>query len=507
MNIEVVAENAFARKVEIKFPSEVVQVELDSAYREYERKARLPGFRQGKVPRRVLEARFGDGIAEEVAEKLVQRGWLEAMTSHGIEPVGRPELVKRGVVVARAPFEFVIGVEVKPEVEVKTYQGLPVRWPKASTPEEEVEKALEQARSQQARLAAVDDRPVEMGDTVQVALTGSLDGEVILNEPGTLIRTGGELWLKGLESSLLGPKIGDSQAGPVTFDAEARNEDVAGKTLDCEVTVLSIQALETPELTDDLAVELGHDSLEAWRTSIREELAESGAEQARNVARARVLEALIEANPIEVPRGMVEQNLEMLKDELRYQAAWRGEDFRNLQFTDAQLARMWEQATFATRAGLLIDSVGRAEGIEATDEMVEARIQELATSRGQEPEAVRSMISEDGNLDGFRDRLREEAIIDWLLDQAEVTEVDPAEEAAAQEAAEATESAEAPVESPVAVDEAGAADTSILDLSIGDLKSALASGDHDATIPALLEAEQAGRNRKGALAALRARQS
>ncbi len=508
MNIEVVSENAYARKVQITVPAADVGVELDKAYKTYERRARLPGFRKGRVPRRVLEARFGPGIAAEVAEQLVQRGWMEALRQHEIEPVGRPALVEQGEVVANTDFAFTIGVEVKPEVTVGTFEGLTVEWPEFELGDDLVQLSIDQRVRGMARLAPVEDRAVESGDTVQVALKVTDGDEVVVDEPGTLIRTGGEAWLKGVEALLLGVAKDGAFEGEVTFADDARNTDVAGKTLQASGTVLSIQTMTVPELSDSIAKELGHDSVDAFKAAVRAELEEGREEQSRNQARANLLQALIDANPIDVPNGMVEQNLDLLKQELRYQAAMRGQDPKSLQFRDEQLADLRQRAVFAARGALLLEALWVQQGLEITDEEFDARIAEMAAERDQSPEVIKGFLARDNGTEEFKQRLLEEKTLDWLLSVSTVTKVSPQEQAAA--AAAAAPAVEAAPEAPAAEAEAPApategADLSILDGAIKDLKAALETGAHDAHLDALIAAETEGRARKGALTALNAR--
>jgi len=517
MNIEVVTENSYARKVVVTVPASDVRSELDRAYRTYEKRARLPGFRRGRVPRKVLEARFGPGIAAEVAEQLVQKGWRTVLQDHGIEPVGQPALTDRGDVVASADFTFTIAVEVKPEVEVGTYKGLKAQWPDFEVGDDMVDMSVEQRRQQQSRLAAVDDRAVEMGDTVQVQLAVTDGDDTVLEEPGTLVRTAGEVWLKGLEGFLVGMGIDEEKAGEGTFAEDAKNEDVAGRTLQVAAKVRSIQALSVPELDDALAKEMGHDSVAALKDAVRSELEAGRDEQARNQARANLLQSLIDANPIDVPNGMVEQNLEMLKQELRYQAAYRGQDPRSLQFSDEQLADLRQRATFAARGALLLEGVWTAESIAVDDAELDARIAEMAEQRGQTVEAVKGWLAQDGGLEDFRQRILEEKTLDWLLEHAEIEKIDPAaqveaaveaaSEPVAEEAkpAKKAKKAKAPKKAEAEATEAGGADLSVLGGAIKDLKAALATGDHDAHLDALLAAEEAGRNRKGAVAAIKSR--
>ena len=247
---------------------------------------------------------------------------------------------------------------------------------------------------------------------------------------------------------------------------------------------------------------------------------------ARNQARANLLEELIRVNKFDVPSGMVEQSLQMLVQELKMQQAYRsGRDPRTIHFGDAQMADLRVRAEFAAKSALILEFVSGKEGLEVTDADIEAKYQELADERGQTVEAVKGWFTKDGGIDELNDRILEEKTLDWLLERANIVEPsadapagDPEMKAVAEAIVEeqvAKKSkakkapkakAEAAEEAPAAAaDSAGGADLSILAGSIGALKDALASGDHDAHLDELLAAEEGGKARKGALSAIKGR--
>lgn len=458
MNIEVLSENAYARKVTVTVPASTVRAALERAYLTVGRKARLPGFREGKVPRNVLEARFGAGIADDVAGELIQESWTRAMTDHGLDPVGRPSVIDQGQVAASKDFSFTISVDVKPDVVATTYTGLSVFWPKSDLTDAEVTAELERRRKSQTRLTAITDRAVVEGDVVQVELTVKDGDAVVLTEPGTLIRTRNESWFAGIESFLLGLSVGEEKSGDVAFTDAARHEALKGKTLAVTAKVLGIQAMQAPELNDELAKELGHDSVAALTTDVRSTLDKGRADQARNQARANLLEALIAANPFEVPVSMIEQNLNMLVEELKLQQAYAGVDPRTVRFTQAQMADLRTRAAFAAKGGLLLESVWKTEKLEATDADIEAKLVEIAAERNQTVDAIRGWLEKDGGLEDLRQRLLEEQTLDWLLGKAVVSHDAPAAAAvpAVEAPAEAAPAKKTKAKKAAAVEEAPA---------------------------------------------------
>lgn len=437
MNIEVSSENAFARKVNVTIPAERVSSELDKAYREVAKRARLAGFRRGKAPRNVLEAEYGPRVRSDVASFLIQEAYEKALNVHELEPVSRPSVVEQGDLKPRSAFSFSIAVEVRPSVVATAYKGLSVFWPKSEVTEEEVDAAMENRRLRQRRLASITDRAVVAGDRVQVQLTVTDGDTELLTEPGTMVNTAREIWLKGLEQVLIGLPLEGEFSGSVTFADDARNEVVAGRELQVALKVLSIQADVVPDLDDELAKELGHDDVAAMRAAVREELNKGRDNNSLNLARANLLQALIQANPFEVPRGMVEENLKLLTDELRLQEAYRGRDPRTVTFSESQLADLRERSAFAAKGALLLESVSKIEALAVTDEQIEAKYIEMAEERGQTVEAIKGYFVKDGMVEDLRQRMLEELTLDWLLAQAAVSHEVPA--AVAEEAAPAAD--------------------------------------------------------------------
>lgn len=436
MNIEVTSENSFARKVLVTVPATDVRDELNKAYKAMARSTRMAGFRKGKVPVRVLEARFGDRVRFDVANFFVQRGYSDALKNHDLEPVNQPSVVDQSELQRGEDFSFTIALEVRPEIDAENYTGLNVYYPPAEVTEDEVEAAVERRRQSQSRLVEITDRAVEAGDSVQVALKVTEGEDVLVDEPGTLIRTGGDAWFNGIEDTLVGMSLNDEKSETVTFSETARNESVKGKELATEVKVLGIQAYQTPELSDELAKELGHDDVAALTEAVRGELSKGREDASRNQARANLLQALIEANSFEVPGGMVEQNLQLLTEELKIQQAYMGRDPKSIQFSPAQIADLRNRAAFAAKGGLLLESVSKKESIEVTDEDIEAKYVELAELRGQPVEAIKGYFVKDDAVEDLRQRILEEKTLDWLLGKAEVTHEAPAaEEPAAEEPA------------------------------------------------------------------------
>jgi trigger factor len=443
MKIDVSSLNSYQRKLSITIPADKVRQEVDQAYRRLGRGAKIRGFRPGKVPRKVLEARFGPQIQSEVAESLIQTSWGKAISDHDIEPVSQPNLDDVGEIKASDPFSFTILVDVKPAVEVDGYEGVEVYFPKAEVSDEEVDQAIRHRLEGHAKLVEVEGRPVQAGDFV-LAEVKAVDGdEEVAHEPGTMIRTEADPYYPGVEALLIGLEKDGEKTDTVDFPETARAEAVAGRSLSVTVKVVGIQANEVPELSEEIAEELGFEGgAVGMRAALQSELVESRNELARNQARANMLQELISANTFDVPGSMVESNLKLLMDELRMQQMLRGADPKNISFSDPQVADLRQRAAFATKAGLILEFVTTKEGIEVTEADVDAKLQELADSRGQTIEAVRGYFQKEDAVSELKERLIEEKTLDWLLERAKLVDEPPVKAEAEAEAAPAEAAAE-----------------------------------------------------------------
>lgn len=536
MKVDVESVGSFQKRITMTVPPDQVRGELDKAYKKLARQVRLRGFRPGKAPRRVLEARFGPQIEADVANDLINASWRDAMSEHSIDPVSSPSLAESGAVKSKEGFSFTITVDVRPEIELETYTGLDVAFPKVEVESDEVDAAVKARLEGEAKLEEVTDRAVEKGDMALVELTAVDGDDEVAKEFGTMIRTDGDPYYPGIEELVIGASIDEPVEGEVAFGADARTETVAGRTLKTTVKVMSIQRYTVPELNDELAEKLNFEGgADGMRTAIEAQIREQRDALARNQARANLLEELIKVNAFDVPSGMIEQSLSMLVEELKQQQAYRtGRDPRTISFGEAQMADLRIRSEFAAKSALILEFVAKKEAIEVTEADLDAKYQELADNFGQSLEAIKGRFAQDGSSNELKDRILEEKTLDWLLeranlvepaadaptsgmqqvaeeivkDQVEAKSKSKAKKAPAKKAEEKkAEAKKAPAKKKAAKGEPKGADVdlSILKGAIGALKTALETGDHDAHLQALLDAEEGGKARKGAIAAIKAR--
>ncbi len=415
------------RRLNFTVPAELVDTELDTAYKSLKRKARLPGFRPGKAPRRILEARFGKQVLSEVGGRLIQQAFSEA--ARDMELAGQPAVEEQGELAAGKALTFSIGVDVKPDVQLADYSGVEVEYVAAQVRDADIDASVARLVQSQSRIAEVtEDRPVQSGDRVLTQLKLEADGDVVAEEAGTMVLTEGERYYPGLEKLLIGLEKGKEATGSVTIGDNAQYEHLRGRTFDATVTVLSMQALSVPELTDDLASELGYEGgVEGMRAALAMKLQEQVDENSRTQARVAILQKLVDANTFDVPQGMIEEQLEALVEELKVRKAYQGADPRSIRFSDAEMADLRTRALFAARASVILATVAKLEEIDVSNDDLDAKIQEIADSRGQNANQIRAYLQREQAFGVLRTRILEEKTLEWLLEHAKLTAVEPTE--------------------------------------------------------------------------------
>jgi trigger factor len=432
--LEIEDVSAIRRLLHFTVSAERVSGEVDQAFRDLKGRVRLPGFRPGKVPRNLLEARFGGQVRGEVAGRLMESSYREAISD--IAVAGRPEVQENPEVEKGQPFSFTIGVDIRPEITVKKHKGLEVEYVAAKVTPADIDRAINQRLASQARIEEVsEDRKIKAGDFVLTELK-IMDGEEeIVNEAGTLVNTAGERYYPGIEALLIGMKKGKSKKGDITIGDESVLDHLQGRSGKAELKVLGIQEHVVPSLDDESAKAMGFDSAKEMKAKMTEQMTEQADGMAKNQARVGVLQKLVDLNEFDVPQGMIEEQLGALVDEVKQRRSMMGEDPKQVRFTDAEMADLQERASFAARASCILDGVSRQEEIAVEEADLGARIEELAGMRGQAPEAIRAMLEAQGAMPMLEARILEEKTLDWLIDNAKLKAVEAISEEPAKKAA------------------------------------------------------------------------
>lgn len=422
MKVQVEELSPIEKKLSIEVENARVTEELNRAYSKLGQQVRLPGFRQGKVPRRILEQRFKDQVEDEVIQRVVQAAYVEAIREHNVEVVANPQVTNSGLK-PDAPFTFEARVEVKPKVEAKDYSELPLAKTDTAVTDEQINEQLQRMQSSLGRLDPVTDRDTAAAnDHVTVDFEATVDGQPFPGSKAegiTVQVAPGEL-VESKIAALEGVKVGESKDIDYAFPADYRVEEVRGKTARFHITVKELKKEIVPELNDDFAKETGiAQSLDELKTKMRTDMERARKQQVEGEEREALMKALIERNPFEVPRAMVERAMDSMLRGALQQLQRQGVDPSRLNLDFNRLREeMREKATQEVKGTLLFEAIAQKESIQASDADVDARIEQLATEAGQPVAAVQRYFKGPDERLGLSLRLREEKTIEFLRARA-----------------------------------------------------------------------------------------
>jgi trigger factor len=427
------------KHVTFEVPPDVVEAEIDRIAKDYTRSARVPGFRPGKVPARVVRQRYKDQILHDVAHDLIPRLVGGALRERGLEPVAAPD-IKDVVLEEGQPLTFVADFETLPPIDPGDYTGLVLRKPPAVLEVGAVDRAIDQLRERHARWQPVEDRPAAAGDTLLLDLTRTrrarliaLPGENELpadaDKPGeperlqnVTVEIGASANPPGFDEQLTGAVAGDTRSFPVTFPVAYEVEELRGATVDYEITVKGIRRKELLALDDDFAKEVSDaETMDALRERVREDLQKEAEADADHQVRHELLQRLstrlstppevlvaheVDRRLEEFVRRLMEQGLDPMQVNMDWQ------DFRQ---------RQHESALETVKSTLVLDEIARRESIAATDDDLNAEIAKFADRAGRTVTAVRAQLEKDGAVPRLLAGIRREKTMTWLLEHAQIS--------------------------------------------------------------------------------------
>jgi trigger factor len=460
---------ACKREVSIEIPADDVKKATDSVAKRFQKLAKIPGFRSGKVPDRIIRTRFADDIRSEVVEQLLPKYYREAIEKGGYKPVSQPYVTDLKFEEGK-PVTFKAEFEELPEINPKDYKSMSVERQDTSVNDDEVEDALKHLQEQHASYEPVEDRELKDGDFAQVGFVGKALGskklldkkkdlvekkgetetehrsestdplaeaqtevgdtisqaiEEEVNKPvevnEVMVEIGGANTVKDFTENLRGAKPGDERVFEVTYPEDFADQRLAGQVMNYSVKVQSVKKKIRPELNDDFAKELGEfATVNELRQRIRENMEAEKKHGIEHTAKEKLVDELVAKNDFPVPQALVDRQIDTrLERGLRAlaQQGMREQDMRKLNFARLREGQK-EAAIREVKASLLLDRIADLENIQVTDEDVSKEIESAASSTGQPVEAVRARLEKDGALERIKDRMRNEKALDFLYRQS-----------------------------------------------------------------------------------------
>jgi len=429
MKAELVEVNETRKNLKIEIPSDIVDAQIDRVARDYSRRARIPGFRPGKAPARIIKQRFKDQILHDVAHDLIPPAVDDAMRERGVEPVETPDIRDVNVEEGQS-LTFTASFDTLPAFEPGDYSTLALRRASGVIEEPVVNQSMERLRQRAARFDTVEGRGVDHGDIVVVdlerqAVAAAAEGGSPSNadtSKNVSIEIGAAANPPGFDEQLLGLEIGATKTFTVHYPADHAITELAGTDVTYTVTVNGIKRKVLPELDDEFAKDLGEfDTLDALRARVRADLEHEAKHAVERDLRAELMKQLAARVPFEVPASLIEREIDRRVEEFARRLMDQQIDPRRAGI-DWQAFRESQRdvAREAVGSAIVLDEVSRREHLDPTDDEVQKEIDRFAERSGQTPAAVRAALEKEGGLSRVYSGVRREKTIDFVLSRATI---------------------------------------------------------------------------------------
>ena len=409
-------------------PAETFNKGLDQAFKKVVKQVNVPGFRKGKVPRKIFEQMFGvESLYQDAIDAVLPEAYTNAIDEAGISPVAQPEIDVEEIEKGK-PVVFKANVTVKPEVKLGEYKGLEVERQDTAVTDEEIEEQLNDRRQGNAEFVIKEDEPAAEGDTVVIDFEGFTDGEPFEGgkAEGYELELGSGSFIPGFEEQLVGVKAGDSKDVEISFPEEYHAAELAGKPATFKVTVHEVKARELPELDDEFAKEIDSEveSLDALRSKLKEQTAQEKKDASEAALRDDLVEQAAKNADIDIPEVMVEGEVDRMVQEFGQRLQQQGMTLDlYYQFSGqdeaALRAQMKEDAETRVRVSLVLESIAEAEGITVSDEDIQQELQTMSGQFNMDTEQIKQIL---GGTEMLENDIRLKKTIEFLVENAKISE-------------------------------------------------------------------------------------
>jgi trigger factor len=418
MQVSLTATGGLERRLEVAVPAQQVSTEVESRLKQISRTARLKGFRPGKAPFAVIRRQYGDQVHTEVVGDLIRSSFAEAVNQEKLNPAGGPRIEPINLTPG-ADLKYAATFEVLPEIRVKPVDSIGIERPKSEITEADIDAMVESMRKQRPTFSAVE-RAAQDTDRVTVDYTGTVAGEVLPGGEGKDVPfiVGSNRVMTELEQGVKGASAGESRTVPVVFPAEHPNKQLAGKTAEFRLDVKKVEEQTLPEVNDEFCKDFGvkEGGVEALRTEVRQSMQRELDELVRTRVRGQVLDALYKDNPFDVPRSLVEEQVQQLQVDMA----------RRANITDA--SKLPPPQTFEEPArrrvalGLLLSEIVRSENLKVDRERVQTKLADLVAAYPNPDEVRRAYLQNADAMRQIESSVLEDQVVDWVLGRAKITD-------------------------------------------------------------------------------------
>ncbi len=406
-------------EIKVEYTWQDVQKDLDRTYQQLQRSATVRGFRKGKAPKHVLQQLYGDRVREQVSATLVEQGLLSVVQEHGLAPVAaanvHPPHIKEG-----EPLAFTTTLEVQPKVDSVDTSSIKVERPEVRAASEEMDQELERLRHQHAELVAPEtERAAQQNDVVTLDYTVAIDGT-----PHPELSTQNRSWelgsgrvLPDLETAIIGMKPGETKSIELTLPSDQGQPEFRGKKASFQISITELRQKRLPELDDEFAKDCGNfETLDALKGEIDKQLRANAEREAESTLRERLIDQLVEKNPIAVPPSLVTQQQATMAKELAELSQALGTGF---QWTEEMQADLHRRAERKVRTALLFGALIKQQSLEISASDLDEKFQEIATHTGENVNKIKARYH-GHERDRLMSQLTEERIFEYLKKQATI---------------------------------------------------------------------------------------
>ncbi len=427
MNIDVEDIKTTKKRLKIEIPADVIEKEISNSLEKLKHKAKIPGFRSGTAPINLIEKRFGKEVEAEVLDKVIPEYYTKALKEAELIPVTTPVLEKEIDFKRNSPLNLSFTIEVMPKIENLNYENIKIKDIPVVVDEADIEDYLKRLQEEKV-IYEVAEKEVELDDLVTFDYSDcKIIGEE--NPPSVkeeVLKIGNEIFPPDIMERVMGKKKDDIVEFTTTFNEICKSKVLAGKTVDMKFVIKEIKKKNLPAIDDEFAKDVGFENISEMREKIKEKIYAAKKEHIKRIQKAGIVSKLIESHNFEVPDILVSKEKEslMMEESLSQKEPketisetkspeQEKKDFENLQ------ADMGNRAVRNVQASIIVDAIGRKEGIMVTDDEIKDRVSLIAQRLSATPEAVVNFYKyKEGSLEGLRHSIYEEKVMNMLLSKA-----------------------------------------------------------------------------------------
>jgi trigger factor len=425
MNVRIEDVSSVKKKLSFEVAADTVAAEIDKAYQKIAKSAKIKGFRPGKAPQHMLEKYYASQMEEQVLNRLINDSYFKALVEHRIAAISDPEILENSPLEKGKPFSYSAQVEVKPEVSVKDYQGLALQKEIFAFESKIVDDRLEEMRAARSEMVVSTREAAQTGDFVVIDFEGFVDGTPF--EHGKAddyqLELGAGSFIPGFEEQLAGMQPGEEREVKVSFPENYGSKELAGKPATFRVVLKEIKEKTLPALDDEFAKGFGLVSLAELKEKIEENYRQQETNRIDGDLRERLVAALIERNPVDVPETMVASQLDYMLQNIRNRFKSQGMTLEMLGMNEESFRSMYrETAVKQVQGSLILEGVARQEQFKVESTEIDDKLQQIAEMANAPLEAVRKYYGSDENRRSLISQIVEEKAVRFLLAQAKIEE-------------------------------------------------------------------------------------